>query len=267
MEYTLLIPEPLGDFSTLHSVADAMAKKRANTSGAEFHKPAYEGSFPQYMSMLIEDAKNEKLQVCDQFGFQARPSQLVDARRRQGTIIESPNDPNLTIALNVYVNLYQLNIWAKERGDVFHITHDGVPWVDERGWFNVEGLQPPPLEMEARETQKQESRIVSAAVECASEGVKPTSARLLSESTSPKYSVTKAALIAQHKHEWPTVERDIRDASVNGLSKAAKAGARDWYETEALDWARSKNKLIAPRNPEPLNNLMRHLPSQKITRS
>src|SRR5450830_245672 len=136
MEYALLIPELLGDFSTLHSVADAMAKKRANTCGAEFHKPAYEGSFPKYVSMLIEDAKNGNLQVCDQFGFQATPSQLVDAGRRQGSIIESPNDPNRTVALNVYVNLYQLNIWAKERGDVFHITHEGVEWTDERGTFN-----------------------------------------------------------------------------------------------------------------------------------
>lgn len=159
MEYKLSVPELLGNISTLYTVADAMAKARASVGGAGFHKSAHAGSFPKFLSVLIEDAKNEKLQVCDQFGLQATPSQLVDARRRQGTIIENLNDPNLTVALNVYVNLHQLNIWAKERGDVFQITHEGVPWLDERGWFNVEGLQPPPLEMDERPIEKQECQL------------------------------------------------------------------------------------------------------------
>ena len=159
MENTLSIPEPYGDISMLHTVAEAMAKARASVGGTGFHKPAYAGSFQNFLSVLIEDAKNEKLQVCNQFGFQAAPSELVDAGRRQGTIIESLGDPALTIALNVYVNLYQLNIWAKERGDIFRITHDGAPWVDERGWFKVEGLQPPPLEMDERPIEKQECQL------------------------------------------------------------------------------------------------------------
>jgi hypothetical protein len=58
-----------------------------------------------------------------------------------------------------------------------------------------------------------------------------------------RLSTNKAALIAQHKHEWPTIESDLKNASQNGLSKAARAGKRDWFEDSALDWARSKNKL------------------------
>jgi hypothetical protein len=81
--------------------------------------------------------------------------------------------------------------------------------------------------------------------------------------TGPRLQVNKAALIAQHKHEWPTIEGDIRGASENGLSKVAKAGARDWYEDAAIQWARSKNKLIQPTSAATLNSAMSNLPSRK----
>ena len=81
--------------------------------------------------------------------------------------------------------------------------------------------------------------------------------------TGPRLQVNKAALIAQHKHEWPTIEGDIRGASENGLSKAAKAGARDWYEDAAIQWARSKNKLIQPTSAATLNSAMSNFPSRK----
>lgn len=81
--------------------------------------------------------------------------------------------------------------------------------------------------------------------------------------TGPKLSMTKAALIAQHKHEWPTIEGDIRGASENGLSKAAKAGARDWYEDAAMQWARSRNRLTVSTPAATLNNVMSKLPSRK----
>lgn len=66
-----------------------------------------------------------------------------------------------------------------------------------------------------------------------------------SVASSPKFSMTRAALVAQHRHEWPTIEADIKDASKNGLS-AARVDARGWDEDLAVDWARSKDKLIQP---------------------
>lgn len=60
--------------------------------------------------------------------------------------------------------------------------------------------------------------------------------------TGPKFSMTKSSMIEQHKHEWPTIKRDIADAGRNGLS-AAKAGVRGWHEQDALEWARANNKL------------------------
>lgn len=81
--------------------------------------------------------------------------------------------------------------------------------------------------------------------------------------TGSKLSINKAALIAQHKHIWPTIDSDIKNASENGLSKAAKAGARDWYEDDAMQWARSKNKLIQPTSAATLNSVMSNLPTRK----
>lgn len=77
-------------------------------------------------------------------------------------------------------------------------------------------------------------------------------------------SVNKAALIAQYEDQWPTIRRDIQDASTNGLSQAAKAGRRDWYEDRALNWARSKNKLVTKANTEAsLSHSMNNLVGRK----
>lgn len=64
----------------------------------------------------------------------------------------------------------------------------------------------------------------------------------------PKFSMSKAALIDAHKHEWLTIERDIADASTNGLA-AAKAGARAWWEGQAMEWAKAKGKLEGAAKP------------------
>lgn len=60
--------------------------------------------------------------------------------------------------------------------------------------------------------------------------------------SAPKFSMTRAALIQAHEDKWPSIRRDIQGASKNGLANA-KAGARDWNEAFALDWARAKGKL------------------------
>lgn len=79
----------------------------------------------------------------------------------------------------------------------------------------------------------------------------------------------KAALIAAHVHEWPTIERDIADANTNGLAAAAKAGVRGWFEDAALIWARANGKLISAAKPaDSLAQAMHNLgalPSQKHT--
>lgn len=82
----------------------------------------------------------------------------------------------------------------------------------------------------------------------------------------PIFHMTKAALIAAHEHEWPTIRSDLADAKDNQLAKA-KAGKRGWYEGKALEWAKSKNKLTVVDTPENTltqgMNLMAGLPGRK----
>lgn len=90
-----------------------------------------------------------------------------------------------------------------------------------------------------------------------------------SASNAPVVPFKKAALIAAHMHEWPTIERDISDANTNGLAAAAKAGERGWFEPGALNWARAKGKLISTAKPaDSLAQAMHSfgtLPSRKHT--
>lgn len=85
--------------------------------------------------------------------------------------------------------------------------------------------------------------------------------------TAPVFSMTKAAMIAQHKRKWPTIERDMSDAKRNGLH-IAKAGSRGWWEAKALDWARANNKLLDADRPAAglalAINSMANLPGKKI---
>ncbi len=57
---------------------------------------------------------------------------------------------------------------------------------------------------------------------------------------------TRAALIAEVEEIWPTVRRDLQDASrpSSGLAAAAKnPKGRTWHKARALEWAREHRKL------------------------
>lgn len=90
-----------------------------------------------------------------------------------------------------------------------------------------------------------------------------------SASNAPVVPFKKAALVAAHVHEWPTIESDISDAATNGLAATAKAGARGWWEDAALIWARANGKLIsAAKTADSLAQAMHNmgnLPSRKHT--
>jgi hypothetical protein len=81
----------------------------------------------------------------------------------------------------------------------------------------------------------------------------------------PTFTMKKAAMVDQHKHEWPSIERDMKDAARNGLSKAL-AGSREWNESIAMDWARANNKLVkATEGTSALDTAMRSLSSLSST--
>ena len=57
-------------------------------------------------------------------------------------------------------------------------------------------------------------------------------------------TLKKSALIDKYERRWPTIKRDFQDASENELSRAAKApGHGNWFEEDALNWARQRGKL------------------------
>lgn len=59
--------------------------------------------------------------------------------------------------------------------------------------------------------------------------------------------IKRSALIEKHERTWRTIDRDLRDASANGLSEAAKAEEHGmWFEAAALAWAEKEGKYVPP---------------------
>lgn len=63
-------------------------------------------------------------------------------------------------------------------------------------------------------------------------------------------ALKKSALISMHRHEWPTIEADLREASRNGLG-AARVKHGFWDESAALNWAKRNGKI---RQGSPMNS-------------
>ena len=82
------------------------------------------------------------------------------------------------------------------------------------------------------------------------------------------FTMTKAALIKQHKHQWLTIEGDIAGANRNGLSAAAKAGMRRWNESNAIEWARNNAKLTSTETSvNVLTNAMHRMSNFPVLRN
>ena len=129
------------------------------------------------------------------------------------------------------------------------------------------GLRVPLSELKfKRESVERVAEIINKTAQNAA-----TPAPVVAESANdaPVLPFKKAALVAAHVHEWPTIESDISDAATNGLAAAAKAGKRGWREDAALNWARANGKLIsAAKTADSLAQAMHNmgnLPSRKHT--
>lgn len=138
MQYTIEVPEVMGDVFFLYRVAEAMAMRAANAGDKGFHQAAYKQMLRRHIGDLVSEAQEGRLKVCNQTGAIRTPDEILDDARGKHGVVSSLKDTSETVALNVCVSLRQLNIWAHERGNDFQITHEGVPWVDERGWINGE---------------------------------------------------------------------------------------------------------------------------------
>jgi hypothetical protein len=134
-----------------------------------------------------------------------------------------------------------------------------LPWLVRIGNFDalVKGLTP-------STPKKLRGTSLAGPIQSPNSGIdaKSTSAPTESAPGSPIFSVRRSAMIAQYAAKWPTIEADLKDAASNGLSKA-KAGQRDWNEAVALEWARSRNKLIKPSESAALAGAMNNIVGRK----
>jgi hypothetical protein len=133
-----------------------------------------------------------------------------------------------------------------------------IPWLRRIGGYDflADGLTVPPSKhSEAKRVAKSHQPQTSQPLD---------SVPKESPTGTPKFSMNRAGMIQQHLHEWPTIDADMRGAADNGLS-AAKAGARGWVEMKAMDWARSKGKLVVPPNSTSLTSSMNNIVGRKHT--
>ena len=71
----------------------------------------------------------------------------------------------------------------------------------------------------------------------------------------------KNAMVAQLKHEWPSIEADLKDATRNELKNEAATGAHGkWFVEPARAWAQRKGKLKQAAPAHPLDNVWRTRP-------
>lgn len=173
---------------------------------------------------------------------------------------------------------FTLHMGDSIRAGALPAVRQRIPWFIENeviephvtaqdfaAWLASEGVTPSPLVAEWFMHQD----VASSAPAPAQHAATPAPVVGDSASNARVVPFKKAALIAAHVHEWPTIERDISDANANGLATAAKADARGWREADALTWARAKGKLIRAAKPaDSLTQAMHNLgalPSRKHT--
>lgn len=132
MKYTLKTPNIVGETIPLYTVAEAMAKRRALAGDKGFDKPGFDTALAEFIKVLIHDAKDGRLKVCNQFGMSGTPAEISAAAHGTGMVVKGA-DENVTMALHVWAHLHSINIWANDRGDIFHIDSQVVDYVDERG--------------------------------------------------------------------------------------------------------------------------------------
>jgi hypothetical protein len=132
---------------------------------------------------------------------------------------------------------------------------DLVPWLQGLGTYDIltDGLTVPTSKPKHSGSAPTTNLITPLPVE------RTSPVENMVQGNPRELPLSRASLIAQHKHQWPSIESDLKGASENGLSAASKVGERGWDEARSLQWARSKNKLIKPGNSSSIEVGMRSM--------
>ena len=155
------------------------------------------------------------------------------------------------------------------RDQLFVYEHDLMAYAATMTSVKESAEVPPPPDAQAPATESLAVEISALATTMASEQAQGNAplvdtvvgdgnghapAPLINAPVDRGWVMKKAALIEKHERQWSTIKRDFQDASENGLSKSAKApGHGDWFEADALNWARQRGKLKEVANqPAPI---------------
>jgi len=164
MDYKLKLAAINGDVIPLYIVAVAQAMRDATAGGTPYHDATFKGRLTGYILDLLEEVCSGRLKVCDSFGSPLAVDNSIAATEHFGYAMRYVKEPDWEklhreippIGEGVwdfthldlgpreidktkphifwFTKLKTLNDWAKERGDSFSICHEGVGWVDERGY-------------------------------------------------------------------------------------------------------------------------------------
>jgi len=125
MEYTVRVSKEWyrSDVIPVYKVAEAMARHAANG-----HGPTLTNIRPNWYSLLLDDAKKGKLQVCNEVGRIASAQDLIQASSVAPALIQliqassiPPARPEEDQIHALYVKVKHLNEWGASNGDVFHV--------------------------------------------------------------------------------------------------------------------------------------------------
>lgn len=137
----------------------------------------------------------------------------------------------------------------------------------QTGGFTFSGFTPKRVtleELEAQELVKVRSersvRDIQDVADQAAATVTQAQAKAVESMSQAEQIVGSAALVTRNRSRWETIKTDLREASRNGLSKAAKVGRNKWNETAALAWADTKGKLNKPKKMADLPGKLNKLP-------
>ena len=135
MEYTVRVSKNWyrSDVIPIYKVAEAMARH-----AADGHGPTLKNIRPDWYSLLLEDARDGKLLVCNEVGQIASVRELI----KTSTIPADWSEQNKMHAL--YVKVKHLNEWGASNGNVFHIfdSPGKVTVFDLKDWETGKVLIP-----------------------------------------------------------------------------------------------------------------------------
>jgi hypothetical protein len=122
--------------------------------------------------------------------------------------------------------------------DVLRSREIGFDRTEVAGFLDLHGI---PHELQRAVESTQTSRQLGSPTMASGAESGPSIERPEQQTT--PFPMTKSGLVKAHKHHWTSILDDLAHAAENGLALAAKAAARGWWESRALEWARTRGKL------------------------